>query len=70
MAHHSQTYGIVMGGANRRAEADKVSIFYLPLFYLSSDVDTVIIAHERSKPDHRNSWEVIGSLTKHQRIRL
>ena len=25
MAHHSQTYGIVMGGANRRAEADKLA---------------------------------------------
>ncbi|KAI0182154.1 ATP-dependent RNA helicase HAS1 [Hypoxylon sp. FL1284] len=25
MAHHSQTYGIVMGGANRRAEADKLT---------------------------------------------
>ncbi|KAF9878464.1 ATP-dependent RNA helicase HAS1 [Colletotrichum karsti] len=24
MAHHSQTYGIVIGGANRRAEADKL----------------------------------------------
>ncbi|KAJ1338574.1 ATP-dependent RNA helicase DDX18/HAS1 [Microdochium nivale] len=25
MAHHSQTYGIVIGGANRKAEADKLS---------------------------------------------
>lgn len=25
MAHHTQTYGIVMGGANRRAEAEKLS---------------------------------------------
>ena len=25
MAHHSQTYGIIMGGANRRAEADKLT---------------------------------------------
>ncbi|TRX94610.1 hypothetical protein FHL15_004382 [Xylaria flabelliformis] len=25
MKHHSQTYGIVIGGANRRAEADKLS---------------------------------------------
>lgn len=25
MAHHSQTYGIVMGGANRKAEAEKLS---------------------------------------------
>ncbi|KAI9657622.1 MAG: ATP-dependent RNA helicase [Bathelium mastoideum] len=25
MAHHSQTFGIVIGGANRRAEADKLS---------------------------------------------
>lgn len=25
MKHHSQTYGVVMGGANRRAEADKLS---------------------------------------------
>ncbi|MCJ1332640.1 ATP-dependent RNA helicase [Thelotrema lepadinum] len=25
MAHHSQTYGIVMGGANRRAEAEKLA---------------------------------------------
>ncbi|KAF5020245.1 hypothetical protein F66182_7723 [Fusarium sp. NRRL 66182] len=25
MAHHSQTYGIVIGGANRRAEADKLA---------------------------------------------
>lgn len=25
MKHHSQTYGIVMGGANKRAEADKLS---------------------------------------------
>ena len=24
MAHHSQTFGIVMGGVNRRAEADKL----------------------------------------------
>lgn len=24
MAHHSQTFGIIMGGANRRAEADKL----------------------------------------------
>lgn len=24
MAHHSQTFGIAMGGANRRAEADKL----------------------------------------------
>lgn len=24
MAHHSQTFGIVMGGANRKAEADKL----------------------------------------------
>ena len=24
MAHHSQTFGIVMGGANRRAEAEKL----------------------------------------------
>lgn len=24
MAHHSQTYGIVIGGANRRAEAEKL----------------------------------------------
>ena len=24
MAGHSQTFGIVMGGANRRAEADKL----------------------------------------------
>lgn len=24
MAHHSQTFGIVIGGANRRAEADKL----------------------------------------------
>jgi superfamily II DNA/RNA helicase len=24
MAHHSQTFGIVMGGANRRAEVDKL----------------------------------------------
>lgn len=25
MAHHSQTYGIVIGGANRRAEAEKLT---------------------------------------------
>jgi hypothetical protein len=25
MAHHSQTFGIVMGGANRRAEVDKLA---------------------------------------------
>ena len=25
MAHHSQTFGVVIGGANRRAEADKLS---------------------------------------------
>jgi ATP-dependent RNA helicase DDX18/HAS1 len=25
MSTHSQTYGIVMGGANRKAEADKLS---------------------------------------------
>lgn len=25
MAHHSQTFGIVIGGANRRAEADKLA---------------------------------------------
>ena len=25
MAHHSQTYGIVMGGANRRAEVEKLT---------------------------------------------
>src|ERR1700722_11639940 len=25
MTHHSQTYGIVIGGANRRAEADKLA---------------------------------------------
>lgn len=25
MAHHSQTYGIVIGGANRKAEADKLA---------------------------------------------
>jgi ATP-dependent RNA helicase DDX18/HAS1 len=25
MAHHSQTYGIVIGGANRRAEAEKIA---------------------------------------------
>ena len=25
MRHHTQTYGIVMGGANRRAEAEKLS---------------------------------------------
>ena len=25
MAHHSQTFGIVMGGANRSAEADKLN---------------------------------------------
>lgn len=25
MAHHSQTYGIVIGGANRRAEAEKLA---------------------------------------------
>src|SRR5205809_7464506 len=25
MGYHSQTYGIVIGGANRRAEADKLS---------------------------------------------
>ncbi|KAL9136056.1 MAG: hypothetical protein Q9175_002743 [Cornicularia normoerica] len=25
MAHHSQTYGIIMGGANRRAEAEKIA---------------------------------------------
>jgi ATP-dependent RNA helicase DDX18/HAS1 len=24
MSHHSQTFGIVMGGANRRAEVDKL----------------------------------------------
>lgn len=24
MVHHSQTFGIVMGGANRRAEVDKL----------------------------------------------
>jgi ATP-dependent RNA helicase DDX18/HAS1 len=24
MAHHSQTFGIVIGGANRRAEAEKL----------------------------------------------
>lgn len=24
MAHHSQTFGIVMGGANRKAEADRL----------------------------------------------
>jgi superfamily II DNA/RNA helicase len=24
MAHHSQTFGIVMGGANRRAEVEKL----------------------------------------------
>lgn len=24
MKHHSQTFGIVMGGANRKAEADKL----------------------------------------------
>ena len=24
MAHHSQTFGIIMGGANRRAEAEKL----------------------------------------------
>jgi ATP-dependent RNA helicase DDX18/HAS1 len=24
MEHHSQTFGIVMGGANRRAEAEKL----------------------------------------------
>ena len=25
MAHHSQTFGIIMGGANRRAEVDKLA---------------------------------------------
>jgi len=25
MAHHSQTFGIVMGGANRRGEAEKLA---------------------------------------------
>lgn len=25
MSHHSQTFGIVIGGANRRAEADKLA---------------------------------------------
>ena len=25
MAHHSQTYGIVIGGASRRAEAEKLA---------------------------------------------
>lgn len=70
MAHHSQTYGILMGGANRRAEAEKVGIICLPLFDLSSDLESGMIACERSKPDHRNAWEVIGSPTKHQRIRL
>ena len=25
MAHHSQTYGIIIGGANRRAEAEKLT---------------------------------------------
>lgn len=25
MAHHSQTFGIVIGGANRRAEAEKLA---------------------------------------------
>lgn len=25
MAHHSQTFGIVIGGANRKAEADKLA---------------------------------------------
>ena len=25
MAHHSQTFGIVMGGANRKAEAEKLA---------------------------------------------
>lgn len=25
MSHHSQTYGIVIGGANRRAEAEKLA---------------------------------------------
>ena len=25
MANHSQTYGIIMGGANRRAEAEKIA---------------------------------------------
>ena len=35
MANHSQTYGIIMGGANRRAEAEKITkginlIMYCP----------------------------------------
>ena len=70
MAHHSQTYGILMGGANRRAEAEKVRIICLPLFDLSSDVESGMIACERTKLDHRNAREAIGSPTKHQRIRL
>ena len=43
MATHSQTYGIIMGGANRRAEAEKIAkginlIMYSIRFVLNSSL--------------------------------
>lgn len=36
MKHHSQTHGLVMGGANRRTEADKlIKVCRLFLFFAS-----------------------------------
>ena len=44
MATHSQTYGIIMGGANRRAEAEKIAkgvnlIMYSIRFVLNSSLN-------------------------------
>lgn len=70
MAHHSQTYGILMGGANRKAEEEKVGLrFRLPRC-VYSDALIASVACERGKSNHSHAGKVVGSPAKYQRIRL
>lgn len=48
MKHHSQTHGVVMGGANRRAEAEKL-------------VKGVNLLVRENGSKERESWRVIAN---------
>jgi ATP-dependent RNA helicase DDX18/HAS1 len=68
MAHHSQTYGIVIGGANRRAEAEKLTKGKFQVQVLSHPTFTDF--QSRGKSSHCYSRKTTRSLAKYTRFCL
>ena len=69
MATHSQTYGIIMGGANRRAEAEKIAKGINLIMY---SIPLALTKHSESlwtDPFYqRHAWPIARPFTKYSRL--